>query len=65
VRWDAVQTLLEMAGGVRNGHKLKAVIPGGSSMPVLPGEIMMDLNMDYDSIQRRLVSRLGRGDCDG
>ncbi len=42
--------LLEMAGGVRNGNKLKAVIPGGSSMPVLPGEIMMDLNMDFDSI---------------
>ena len=32
--------LLEMAGGVRGGRKLKAVIPGGSSMPVLPGEIM-------------------------
>ena len=30
--------LLELAGGVRNGHKLKAVIPGGSSMPVLPGD---------------------------
>ena len=44
--------LLEMAGGVRNGHKLKAVIPGGSSMPVLPGEIMMDLNMDFDSIAK-------------
>ena len=39
-----------MAGGVRKGHKLKAVIPGGSSTPVVPGEIMMDLNMDYDSI---------------
>ena len=42
--------LLEMAGGVRNGHQLKAVIPGGSSMPVLPGDMMMQLNMDYDSI---------------
>ncbi|MBI5007758.1 MAG: NADH-quinone oxidoreductase subunit NuoF [Nitrosomonadales bacterium] len=52
--------LLEMAGGVRSGHKLKAVIPGGSSMPVLPGEIMMDLNMDYDSIQRA-GSYLGSG----
>ena len=54
------KTLLEMAGGVRNGHKLKAVIPGGSSMPVLPGEIMMDLNMDYDSIQKG-GSYLGSG----
>ena len=32
--------LLEMAGGVWQGRKLKAVIPGGSSMPVLPGEVM-------------------------
>ncbi len=54
------RTLLEMAGGVRNGHKLKAVIPGGSSMPVLPGEIMMDLNMDFDSIQKA-GSYLGTG----
>jgi len=52
--------LLEMAGGVRNGHKLKAVIPGGSSMPVLPGEIMMDLNMDFDSIAKA-GSYLGTG----
>jgi len=42
--------LLEMAGGVTEGRKLKAVIPGGSSAPVIPGEQMMDLNMDYDSI---------------
>lgn len=42
--------LLEMAGGVRDGHSLKAVIPGGSSAPVLPGDVMMDLTMDYDSI---------------
>jgi len=42
--------LLEMAGGMKDGRKLKAVIPGGSSSPVIPGDIMMDLNMDYDSI---------------
>ena len=52
--------LLEMAGGVRNGHKLKGVIPGGSSMPVLPGEAMMTLTMDYDSIQKA-GSGLGSG----
>ena len=52
--------LLEMAGGVRGGRKLKAVIPGGSSMPVLPGEIMMDLNMDFDSIAKA-GSYLGTG----
>ena len=44
--------LLEMAGGVSGGRKLKAVIPGGSSMPVLPGEIMLATNMDYDSIAK-------------
>jgi NADH-quinone oxidoreductase subunit F len=52
--------LLEMAGGVRNGHKLKAVIPGGSSMPVLPAEIIMGVNMDFDSLQKA-GSYLGSG----
>ncbi|MGU9951494.1 MAG: NADH-quinone oxidoreductase subunit NuoF [Gammaproteobacteria bacterium WSBS_2016_MAG_OTU1] len=42
--------LLEMAGGVRNGNKLKAVIPGGSSVPVVPGAKMMELTMDYDCL---------------
>ncbi len=52
--------LLEMAGGVTEGRKLKAVIPGGSSAPVIPGEQMMDLNMDYDAIQNA-GSMLGSG----
>jgi NADH-quinone oxidoreductase subunit F len=52
--------LLEMAGGVRTGHKLKAVIPGGSSMPIIPGDIMMTLDMDFDSIQKA-GSGLGSG----
>jgi len=52
--------LLEMAGGMRDGRKLKAVIPGGSSAPVIPGDIMMDVNMDYDSIQNA-GSMLGSG----
>jgi NADH-quinone oxidoreductase subunit F len=52
--------LLDMAGGMRDGRKLKAVIPGGSSAPVIPGDIMMDLNMDYDSIQNA-GSMLGSG----
>ena len=42
--------LLELAGGIRKGHTLKAVIPGGSSVPVLSGEVMMNTNMDYESI---------------
>jgi len=52
--------LLAMAGGVRDGRKLKAVIPGGSSVPVLPGEVMLETNMDYDSIQQS-GSLLGSG----
>ena len=52
--------LLDMAGGVRNGHQLKAVIPGGSSMPVLPAEVMLELTMDYDAIQKA-GSGLGSG----
>lgn len=52
--------LLELAGGMRDGRRIKAVIPGGSSMPVLPGDVMMGLDMDYDSIQRA-GSGLGSG----
>ncbi|HEX6007022.1 MAG TPA: NADH-quinone oxidoreductase subunit NuoF [Burkholderiales bacterium] len=52
--------LLEMAGGMRGGKKLKACIPGGSSMPVLPADIMMKTDMDYDSIAKA-GSMLGSG----
>lgn len=52
--------LLELAGGMLNDKKLKAVIPGGSSMPVLPAEIILKTNMDFDSIQAA-GSYLGSG----
>jgi NADH-quinone oxidoreductase subunit F len=52
--------LLELAGGVRKGRQLKAVIPGGSSSPVLPAGIMMDCTMDYDSVAKA-GSMLGSG----
>ncbi len=52
--------LLALAGGVRNGHKLKAVIPGGSTMPIIPGDVMLTLDMDFDSIQKA-GSGLGSG----
>ncbi len=52
--------LLDMAGGMLNDKKLKAVIPGGSSVPVLPADIMMNCNMDYDSLQEA-GSLLGAG----
>jgi len=51
--------LLELAGGMRGGA-IKAVIPGGSSMPVLTGAVMMDTDMDYDSIAKA-GSMLGSG----
>ena len=52
--------LLDLCGGVWKGRKLKAVIPGGSSVPVLPAEIIMDLKMDHDSLQQA-GSALGTG----
>ena len=52
--------LLEIAGGVRAGRQLKAVIPGGSSAPILPASIMMECTMDYDSIAKA-GSMLGSG----
>ncbi|MDR5757446.1 NADH-quinone oxidoreductase subunit NuoF [Caballeronia sp. LZ035] len=52
-------TLMELAGGVR-GEKIKAVIPGGSSAPVVPGDMMLATDMDYDSIAKA-GSMLGSG----
>ncbi|MBV1910853.1 MAG: NADH-quinone oxidoreductase subunit NuoF [Kangiellaceae bacterium] len=52
--------LLEIAGGVLGGNKLKAVVPGGSSSPILPADVMMDITMDYDAIGKA-GSMLGSG----
>ena len=52
--------LLAIAGGVRGGHKLKAVIPGGCSVPVVPADKMVDLTMDFDTI-KAAGSGLGTG----
>ncbi len=52
--------LLEMAGGLKEGRKLKAVIPGGSSTPVLTADTAMQMTMDYDSIANA-GSMLGAG----
>jgi NADH-quinone oxidoreductase subunit F len=52
--------ILDMAGGLFPNRTLKAVIPGGTSMPVIPGDMMMGLTMDYDSIQKA-GSGLGSG----
>ncbi len=52
--------LLEIAGGVWKGRKLKAVIPGGISTPVVPADIMNTVTMDYDGL-RKVGSALGTG----
>lgn len=52
--------LLALAGGIREGHTIKAVIPGGSSTPVIPGEDMLDVPMNYDGISKA-GSMLGAG----
>ena len=49
----------ELGGGVRNGKKVKAVIPGGSSCPLLKAD-EIDIAMDYDSLAKA-GSMLGSG----
>ena len=49
----------EVAGGVKDGKKLKAVIPGGSSCPLLSAD-EIDVAMDYDSVAK-IGSMLGSG----
>ncbi len=52
--------LLAMAGGVQDGRALKAVIPGGSSVPVVPADAIMECTMDYDGLSQA-GSALGAG----
>jgi NADH-quinone oxidoreductase subunit F len=52
--------LLALAGGIRDGHEFKALIPGGSSVPVLTAETALTIDMDYDSISAA-GSMLGSG----
>jgi NADH-quinone oxidoreductase subunit F len=52
--------VIDLAGGVLDGKKLKAVIPGGSSTKVLPAEIIKNCTMDYESLQD-VDSALGTG----
>jgi NADH-quinone oxidoreductase subunit F len=48
----AFKDLLALAGGIWKGRKLKAVIPGGSSVPVVPAAVMLEANMDFDSLKK-------------
>lgn len=52
--------LLKMAGGVANGKKLKAVLPGGLSSPILPADLISTLTLDYGSLDKA-GSTLGSG----
>jgi NADH-quinone oxidoreductase subunit F len=52
------ELLEDVCGGMRGGRPLKAVIPGGSSVPVLPAANILAANMDYDSL-RKAGSALG------
>lgn len=55
------KTLFEdCCGGMRGGKKLKAVIPGGSSAPILTPEEAMSMTLDYESIAAK-GSMLGSG----
>ena len=57
---DMEKFIMEDCGGMLRNNKLKAVIPGGSSSPVIPASVMMDCTMDYDSIAKA-GSMLGSG----
>ena len=56
----SIEEVIDVAGGVLDGKKLKAVIPGGSSTKVLPAEIIQNCTMDYESLQDA-DSALGTG----
>lgn len=54
------ELIYDIAGGIRDDRELKAVIPGGSSMPMIPKDVVMKTNMDFESIQAA-GSMLGSG----
>jgi NADH-quinone oxidoreductase subunit F len=57
--FNLLRMIEEVGGGIRNGRKLKAVIPGGSSCPILKAD-ECDLPMDFDSLAKA-KSMLGSG----
>jgi NADH-quinone oxidoreductase subunit F len=58
--YPLVKFLEEDCGGIPNGRKLKGVIPGGGSMPVLHADEIEKVNLDYESVQAA-GSLLGSG----
>jgi NADH-quinone oxidoreductase subunit F len=57
--YNLKKMIFEVAGGIRDGHQLKAVTPGGSSTPVLKAE-ECDVGMDFDQLMKA-GSMLGSG----
>jgi len=57
--FNLLRMINEVGGGVWKGKKLKAVIPGGSSCPILRAD-ECDLPMDFDSVAKA-KSMLGSG----
>jgi NADH-quinone oxidoreductase subunit F len=57
--YNMMKAINEVAGGIPNGKKLKAVVPGGSSCPLLKAD-ECDIAMDYDSLAK-IGSMLGSG----
>ncbi|MDT8367650.1 MAG: NADH-quinone oxidoreductase subunit NuoF [Longimicrobiales bacterium] len=46
-----LQTLIdEVCGGIRDGNALKAVIPGGSSVPIMNAEEVAACSLDYEGV---------------
>jgi NADH-quinone oxidoreductase subunit F len=54
------ELIYDIAGGIPGDRDLKAVIPGGSSMPMLPKDIILKANFDFESLQAA-GSMLGSG----
>lgn len=52
--------LMEDCGGMQDGYEMKAIIPGGSSVPVLPADKALAMNLDYEAVQAA-GSLLGSG----
>jgi NADH-quinone oxidoreductase subunit F len=57
--YPMLKSIYEVAGGIPNGRKLKAVVPGGSSCPILKAS-ECDIPMDYDTLAK-IGSMLGSG----
>jgi NADH-quinone oxidoreductase subunit F len=49
--YNLKQMIYEVGGGIANGNKLKAVVPGGSSVPVLKAS-EIDVAMDFDAMMK-------------